>query len=356
MRICSVTLAGPGTEGIIGDALRSVVDAVDACVVMYTGEPGEAYTTFRAAIDTRSDRVIHWFAYAWVDDFALMRNEALRHAERVDCDWALWLDTDERITFAPGWREALNTSACAVNAWHVSGEYAKERFIRLPRQGSYIGPTHEYFEPKKGRTIVDTRLVTFDELPRDKDGPAWAAKLRRDRDALKAHLAQTFVENRARWNYYLGDTHALLGETQQAHAAWKTATESDGPVETVGWAAFRWAVSELRELQPMRALHAAMTGIELYPHAPELFWAAAAASFDLDEYEKAICFAMHAGVAGSYNGWGRGTNRSAFIYPPAHFEGPLDVMSLAYDKLGRPDMALAVRQEYMKAKEAREAQ
>lgn len=351
MRIASVTLAGPGTEAIIGDALRSVVDEVDACVVIDT-HPTHGNLRDLGWVPATALTV----AVPWKDDFAVMRNRALDAAADTGCDWALWLDTDERIQFQPGWRDALNTPASAVNAWHTSGEYAKERFIRLPRQGRYIGPTHEYWEPKKGRTVAETSRITFDELPRDKDSPAWTAKLRRDKSALQKHLAGTFVENRARWNYYLGDTHALLGDEELARAAWKKATESAGPPEMLGWAAFRWAVSALKALQPMEALFAATNGISLCPHAPELFWAAAAASFDLDEYEKAICFAMHAGVAGRYNGWGRGTNRSAFVYPPAHWEGPLDILSLAYERLGRSDMALTARQEFAKAKLAREAQ
>jgi tetratricopeptide (TPR) repeat protein len=363
LRICSVTLAGPGTEGIIGDALRSVVDAVDICIVLDTGFGDNHDRIIDAVVEPTGRKYgIYWLQ--WQDDFAAMRNAALDQAARGNCDWALWLDTDERVQFQPDWREALNTSAAAVTAWHVSGEYNKERFVKLPRQGSYVGPTHECLALKKGRTMVDTRLVTFDELPRDKDSPAWTAKLERDKRALTEYVT---THANPRWLYHLGDTLNLLGDKGEAEAAWLKAlrfysSNEDAEVvndewdEIRGWAAFRAAASELAVHCPRNALHIACEGIARCPHSPELFWVAAAGAFDSQQYEKAICFAMHAGVAGSYNGWGRGTNRSGFVYPPAHYEAPLDILSLCYERLGRPDMALTARQEYAAAKAAREGQ
>jgi tetratricopeptide (TPR) repeat protein len=364
MRVCSVTLAGPGTEGIIGDALRSVVDEVDDCVIAATDAIDSPTShAMRDVADGVVGRKGSFCLAPWVDDFAAMRNTALDKAHRqTGCDWALWLDTDERISFVPDWREALNTSAAVVTAWHVSGEYNKERFIQLPRQGGYVGPTHEYFVPKTGRTMIDTRLVTFDELPRDKDSPAWTAKLARDRRALTEYIT---THANPRWLYYLGDTLSLMGEWGEANAAWFKAvrfyaTNEDAEVvgdewdEIRGWAAFRSANVELRANCPRNALAIACEGIARFPHAPELFWIAAGAAFDLGEWEKAICFAMHSAAAGTYKGWGRGATRTGFLYPPAWWEGPFDILSLAYEKSGRHDMALAALQEFASAKRMRE--
>jgi tetratricopeptide (TPR) repeat protein len=352
MRIASVTLAGPGTEGIIGDALRSVVDAVDICIVLDTGFGDNHDRIIDAVVEPTGRKYgIYWLQ--WQDDFAAMRNAALDQAARGNCDWALWLDTDERVQFQPDWREALNTSAAAVTAWHVSGEYNKERFVKLPRQGSYVGPTHECLALKKGRTMVDTRLVTFDELPRDKGSPAWTAKLERDVAALSTY-AKTNKD--ARWAYFLGDSHFLLGDRRKAVQAWTRAVGASGAGEIRSWAAFRGAVAELADKHPDAALWLATAGLRVYPHAPELFWVAGAACFALGDYEAAIAWAMHCVAAGKYRGWGRGSTRSGFIYPPGLWEAPFDLLSVSYDKSGRPDLALTARQEYAAAKAAREGQ
>ncbi len=355
MKVCSVTLAGPGAEGIIGDALRSVVDAVDVCLIVYTG--GEEYPS--AILDVADEAVPNTWAFVsvpWADDFATMRNEALRFANTSispRCDWAIWLDTDERIQFQPDWREALNTSACAVTAWHVGGEYAKERFLRLPRAGRYIGPTHEYFAPKKGRTVAETHRVTFDELPRDTASPEWTAKLERDKRLLTTYVKDHRDE--ARWRYYLGETHWLLGDKREAIDEWNRAVDRTGFDELRAWAGFRAATGWLELGKPVLARGSAVIALMEYPHAPELWWVAAAAAFDEGEYERAICLAMHCAAAGTYKGWGRGTNRSGFIYPPALYEAPFDILSLSYERLGRLDMALTARKEYSAAKAAREA-
>src|SRR5579864_7403545 len=77
-------------EAVLADCLASARDAVDDIVVVDTGSMD---ATRRIATDAGA-RV---FDFAWCNDFAAARNEALRHARG---DWVLVLDADERL--APG--------------------------------------------------------------------------------------------------------------------------------------------------------------------------------------------------------------------------------------------------------------
>lgn len=85
-------------EAVLADCLASARDAADDIVVVDTGSVD---STRRIATDAGA-RV---FDFAWCNDFAAARNEALRHARG---DWVLVLDADERL--APGSAAALRAA------------------------------------------------------------------------------------------------------------------------------------------------------------------------------------------------------------------------------------------------------
>jgi glycosyltransferase involved in cell wall biosynthesis len=85
-------------EAMLADCISSARAAVTDIVVIDTGSDD---ATRRIAVDAGA-RV---FDFAWCDDFAAARNEALRHAR---ADWVLVLDADERL--APGSAERLRAA------------------------------------------------------------------------------------------------------------------------------------------------------------------------------------------------------------------------------------------------------
>src|SRR5687768_8592724 len=140
--IISTTLTGSNRE-IIADALRSVVDWVDWCLVIDTGISDDTLEIARAVVGDKL--VVRRFP--WRDDFAAARNFALDAAAETGASWAVMLDTDERIDLNEGDIRVMlgGTDGSALYVKHVDGTYGKERFFRLPARGHYAGPTHEAF-------------------------------------------------------------------------------------------------------------------------------------------------------------------------------------------------------------------
>jgi len=354
-QLASLTLAGNNAD-IIGDALRSVVDHVDLCVVIDTRQLA-IDGTLEVAEMVAGDK-LRVFRKPWRDDFGYMRTAALDCAARLRAEWALWVDTDERIMAEPGKvRELIEAGGDLVDAiscWHVSGEYAKERLIRLPRRGKYHGRTHEFWDPEN---LEDRRIgksqgaVRFDELAKTPE--QLTAKLERDLQLLQAQIDEEPDE--PRWPYYMGDAYTLLGDKDAALDGFMRAmTTSLGWGELRGWAAFRAANLMIEEGHPDAGLQVACQGMALCPY-PELLWTAAAASFVAEDYPNAVMWSMLCISAGSYKGWGKTIERSGHVFPPALFESPFDILSRSYAAMGDQRLAEATRNEYESAKALREA-
>ena len=92
VKIASTTLTG-NNASIIGDALRSVVDWVDTCLVIDTGVSDESLAVAEGVAGAKF--VLRRFD--WIRDFSAARNFALDAAHAVGADWAITVDTDERI-------------------------------------------------------------------------------------------------------------------------------------------------------------------------------------------------------------------------------------------------------------------
>src|SRR5512139_1327654 len=139
--IVSTTLTGSNAD-VIGDALASVVAQVDRCIVIDTGAKDD---TLEVARRVAGDKLLVR-EFPWKNDFAAARNFALDAAGAAGAQWAVTVDTDERMVFDTGvdLREALAaTSAKVLLVGDSYGSYAKERIIRLPTTVRWAGPTHE---------------------------------------------------------------------------------------------------------------------------------------------------------------------------------------------------------------------
>lgn len=358
VKIASVTLAGNNAD-IIGDALRSVVDEVDLCVLVLTS-PVIADGTEDVARLVAGDKLRVW-RKPWREDFGYMRTAAMELAAKSRADWGIWLDTDERIVCAkPGAIRELVTAADpspvdAISCWHVSGEYSKERLLRLPLRGTYYGLTHEYWKPVGEPKIGNSRgLVRFDELP--KDDAAFAAKNARDLDLLERQIALEPEE--PRWLFYQGGALKNLhreGEALGVFLACMNASVGWG--ELRGWAAFRACELLLTadEPDPDAALQVACQGMALCPYA-ELDWVAAYSCLLMEDYPSAIIWANKAIAGGRFvEGWGRGVHRTGHVFPPALYEAPFAVHVEALTKLGQTDAAAQAQRQFAEALAMRES-
>lgn len=345
--IVSMTLTG-SSEEIIGDALRSVVDWVDWVLVVDTGV-GDG--TLRIASEIAGDKLV-LREFPWRDDFAAARNFALHAAAELGADWAVTLDTDERIEVGEiDLRAALaETDAAVLHIKHTAGTYGKERLFRLPARGAYVGPTHEAFITSGGG-IATLAGVRFAEL--GKSAEQYRQKAERDLAILSRHTAEH--PDDPRWFYYLGDSLSGLNRHDEAIAAFRVCASLNGWDEEGAWAMYRAAECLLKLDRPVEAIEACAAGMARHAGLAELPWLAAYASWQANRPAQAVYWARQSIALGHFAGVGTSVPRIGFRHPPALWEGPYDVLRFALRATGNDAAADEAERLFEAARRAREA-
>jgi tetratricopeptide (TPR) repeat protein len=344
--IVATTLSG-NAEADIRNALRSVVDWVDWCLLIDTGISDN---TLRIAQKVAGPKLVVR-TFPWTDDFSAARNFALEAAQELSADWAMTLDTDERIVLQGlDIRKALReATADTLHVRHIAGTYGKERFIRLPARGRWNGPTHEAYSGG-GRTET-LPLAMFDEL--GKDAAQYRRKAERDVAILTRHIAQHPSD--PRWHYYLGDSLAGLQRHEEAVAAFRACAALRGWDEESAWALYRAGESLIALGRPVEAIEACAEGMSRHAGLGELPWLAAYAAWKAGRPQQAVHWARVSVILGHYLGSGATVPRIGFRHPPALWEGPFDVLRFALRQIGDDAGADEAEQLYEAAKRAREA-
>src|SRR5207237_1142256 len=134
------------------------------------------------------------------------RNHALGVAALAGADWALTVDTDERMHWhgldLREYLAGLPEDVEVVDVREARGHYPKERLFRLPRKGGWGERVHEAFVMGAGNRRVEAPAARFSELP--KTAEAQAAKVARDVRILRGVVKKEPGNSRA-W-YYLGQS------------------------------------------------------------------------------------------------------------------------------------------------------
>ncbi|MFN8661663.1 MAG: hypothetical protein U0075_07205 [Thermomicrobiales bacterium] len=345
--IVATTLSG-NAQKEIGDALRSVVDWVDWCLLIDTGISDD---TLRVAQAIAGPKLVVR-TFPWTEDFGSARNFALAAAQELGADWAMTLDTDERIDLQGlEIHQALRiATADTLHVAHAAGTYGKERFFRLPARGAWNGPTHEAYVGGGG--VATLPQVVFDEL--GKDAGQYRRKAERDVAILTRHIAEHPRD--PRWHYYLGDSLAGLERHEEATAAFRACADLRGWDEESAWALYRAAESLLALGRPTDAIEACAAGMSRHAGLGELPWLAAYAAWRADRPEQAVYWARVSIMLGHYLGSGATVPRIGFRHPPALWEGPFDVLRFALRRTGDDAGADDAERLYEEAKAARQAQ
>lgn len=344
--LVSTTLTGSNRE-IIADALRSVVDWVDWCLVIDTGIGDDTLEIARSVVGNKL--VVRQFP--WRNDFAAARNFALDAAAEIGAEWAVMLDTDERLDPSGGDICATlgGTDANSLYVKHVDGTYGKERFFRLPARGRYVGSTHEAFI-RDGDCLAILEGVQFEELAKTPE--QYRQKAERDIEILSRHTAEHSRD--ARWFYYLGTSLDGLGRYDEAIAAFRTCAGQNGWDEEGAWAMYRAAECFCKMDRPLEAVEACVAGMAKHAGLAELPWLAAYASWHADRPAQAAYWARQSIAMGHFAGEGASVPRIGFRNPSALWEGPYDVLRFALRRLGDEAGAEEAERLFAEAKAARE--
>ena len=345
MKIVSLTLTGNNAD-LIEAALVSVADWVDACIVIDTGVSDETLTIASAIAGAKY--VEHKFE--WVSDFAAARNFSLEAAQETGADWAIILDTDERIhRQVNNIRDAISSLVGDVFLVdEANRSYSKEKLFRIPTTGKYIGATHEYFDCGIG-VLASMEAIAFSEVP--KTAAASSAKFNRDLEIL-SRLVKEEPTN-TRWFFYLGETLKNLGNHQQAIIAYRDCANLNGWDDEAAWACYREAECWLVLEDYREAINACVQGLTKHAGIAELAWLAAYASYYAGLNSQAIHWANLSIAMGKHQGYGKAIQRIGFQYPEAQYEKPYDVLKYALLRKGDPAGAKLAEQLYQNAFETR---
>jgi tetratricopeptide (TPR) repeat protein len=336
VRIVSTTISGNSRDHI-GDALRSVVDWVDACVLIDTGITDD---TIEVARQIAGDK-LQVRSFPWNDSFSDARNFALIAATQTGADWSVTLDTDERLSVEP---EVLRTfleetEAGLIHLRYQDGSYGKERFFRLPARGGFSGPTHEAF---MGDVLVlDAPSGHFREEPKTEED--YQRKFDRDISILSRHVVDH--PDDPRWRYYLADSLQNAGRLQEAVEQFQACWDLNGWDEESAWSMYRAAECQIALGDLDAAIQSCANGLVRHPGVAELPWLASWACFRKGEMRRAIAWARMSCALGSVEGIGDSFHRLGFTNPRGRFEGPYDVLRFALRELGEDDAADAA--EYL---------
>ena len=264
------------------------------------------------------------FAHPW-KNFSDARNASLDRARECGADWALVVDTDERFDWrGVNLREALKSATSdMLLVQFADGSYYKEKIIRSGSVVRYVGPTHEV--PLGGSQSVLPSAV-FDELSKN-----WVqvhTKFTRDVAVLADWVAQPENASDGRWWYYLGDAHQGLGNMDAAIRAFAQCVELRKPPSEEGaWAAYRQAECLMRTDRPREAVEVCARGLSRFSGTGELAWLAAVAAHRSGWTEQAANWARMSVAIGRFDGCS--PRRDGFLYTPALYELPYDVLRFA---------------------------
>lgn len=325
-KIVSITLAN-NTEEIIGDALRSVVDWVDICLVIDTGISDK---TLQVAEEVAGDK-LRVLQTTWVNDFAAMRNLALAMASHFG-NLGIFVDTDERVV--GGSREILDTFQSAVGrlkSFHGNFVVQNDRVFQLPSMKAYyVGPTHECAITDDAVLIEGMTRWELGKTPEQSH-----AKMLRDKESLIKYSAEH--PDDPRWHFYLGDTLNSLGEYIEAVEAFRKCASLPGWAEQGAWACFQAANILIKLERFHEATEIAVRGLQHDPSFGELYWVLGCTAQHTGNYEAAVSWAEQAIRFGLFHGNRSSVYRVCFQFLPALYEAPYDVLRISYDQLGNEE-------------------
>jgi len=330
MKVISVTLSG-NNQSIISDALKSVYDIVDKFLVVDTGITDQ---TLEVAKDVCGERLIIE-SFPWINDFAAARNFTLLSAHNHGGDWAIILDTDERIhQNNDDLRKLMSlTKENCISIMDVGKTYYKARCFRLPISSAFYGPTHEVY-PAHSVGCHNAPNANFSELR--KTAEQMQHKLKRDAEILEKHTKENAKD--PRWFYYLGDTYNNLNKLDDAILAYESCHNLNGWDEESAWSMFKMAGCFIKKNEYQKALESCARGIGRHPGIAELYWLAGFCSYHLNMFDKAIIWSRQAINMGLDSGLGTSVYRIGFRHPAALHEGPYDIIRWSAKRLGKSEL------------------
>lgn len=332
MSIISVTVSSD-RHAIIGGAVRSAEPLVDGMLLLRLEDgTGNTASTVEAFVEAAKGKDCH-ATMPLNDDsqLVLARNAALCGVGTGSkhYDWAMILDTDERIVCHMS-RDELHEALSQVpeHIDHVSIRsntgYIKPRFFRLPVTGKFVGRIHEDWRTEGGHGLL--RGITFRELPKEKT----TAELQ-----IPALVTQIHDEpENARWHYYLGAAYEALGMRAEAGRSFKQACVlAETGSEIQKWSRYR-KVSIMTEFSRWQQYKCALSSLAYDAFYPEFLTHCANVAKRLEKWDDVLHWANLSILQGGVAKPDMLHARTMFMDVGACFDRPFKLRCLALQKLG----------------------
>lgn len=272
--LATLSMIVKNEEKHLEGCIKSVLEVVDEIVIIDTGSTDktkEIAKRFGAKI----------FDFEWKDDFALARNEALKHSSG---QWIIYLDADERIVFPEQkeLRRLLEQTPNQIGGYYCTIEsehYQMDGSTELHRGGyprifrnlifpkiRFVGRVHEQIAP----SIFENNLqiaysdIKIHHLGYNQSREVMEQKIRRNYRLLIQHVQEEPLNGYA-W-YQLGQTLAQMSLFNEAERAIRMSIQT----KTLSRPIFANAASTLAKMlgnngNYTEALHWAEKSLESVP-------------------------------------------------------------------------------------------
>lgn len=194
---------------ILPRMLASVKPWIDAWSIVDTGSTDDT----KAVIERELDRIPGQLIEEPWQDFAWNRTSAVRHAQKLGCDFLLLLDADHVLDAPEGAEPFLGLSADAYLIELLDHElrYRMMYLVRSDKPWFFVGKTHEFLSCEAPFT---TDLHPTLSILHHADGGTRPEKIGRDLALLERSYAED--PKNVRTCFYLAQTYEGAGRREDA--------------------------------------------------------------------------------------------------------------------------------------------
>jgi hypothetical protein len=324
--IVSTTLAGPGAEASIVDALRSCAHLVECHYVLLSGCDVAAVKAAVTPATADGLRAVIWREYDWPGSYGEARTHALRVAEEFGATWALTVDCDERL-LVENLPPAQHMDNPAYKAFTVPDRdllYQKPRLVRCGAGVRWVGACSERLDLQEGEIAMMDGA--FWELPKTPEQER--ARLERGVANMPRMIEQ---DDHPQWYRHMAECLIGLGRVDEGMMWHERLLEHPkANPHCVAWAHYRLAEQEICGERYEAAERRAALALARAPgFIQEFGWLLAHISVKRKRYAEGVTWAEYA--LNAPLDMTRGGHRS-----PTWRDGCQSILASARDAQGKP--------------------
>jgi len=345
----SLCLIVKNEEAVLERCIESMQGAYDELVIVDTGSTDGTMDIIKRWADIYDE-------FEWVDDFAAARNRAFNIATG---DWLMWVDADDilREGDAAKFYERMkvhdeNKDIIGVNFPYIyshesvgTGEipnfkYHRLRIVRASvGKGSWTGRVHEYIKHDSSKTIKDDSVEFHHYRDEGKGTPNTARNLR----ILQKVVDEATPEEKPRYLFYYGKECMYNGLYDEAEKAFLEYIPMSNWIPEKHRAMYELSVCYQRKGDIAKSKEYAALAIALNEDYVDPYVQLGILAYNEQRWRDVIKWMKAARTCSP-------PVTLFFDYVPYLTYVPLDYMSIAYNNLGRSDLALKCVEEALEYK------